>query len=200
MTVSYSTRYPLSRQAEEKLRKFPPDIQDALHKLLAMGMPEELVDKFGYKITMERRDTEQQYNSSQNRPNLSDLKQVDYLEQYNRADIELNQELQQSQLNQPSRETPKYKKTEIPKLSEDLCIQFIGGPKNSEQVFYKRKDYPQLSQGAIFTIMEDTPPLTLDETQNIIHSIVATYQYKLTFIPPNETSFSDAQIVVAIYQ
>lgn len=95
---------------------------------------------------------------------------------------------------------PKYNKTPVAPLPELVLIQFIGGPKNGEQIYYNWKENPDLKQGAIWNIVDELTPIKNWELNQPYHNVIQTLQYKLTFIPQSETPFSDAQIAIGIFQ
>lgn len=98
---------------------------------------------------------------------------------------------------------PNFNRTPIkapPPPPTEAIIQFIGGPKNAEQEYYTLTDHPYIQAGATFLVKLEQPPVLFDGdnlVQNQLHEVAT---YKLTFIPMSETSFSDAQIVIGIFQ
>lgn len=101
-----------------------------------------------------------------------------------------------------TRQTPTYTKTPIEPLPEFFCLHFIGGPKSGTEEFWPyRKNYDLIQQGKFFTIAMESPlPPTITESGEITTHQIESYTYKPTFIPRSETPFSDAQIVVCIFQ
>lgn len=88
---------------------------------------------------------------------------------------------------------------------KNICIQFIGGPYNGEQRVvprdFTRKDNSKIriQQGDIYPIEEPGQPF-FDNDGNLCEGLLTVWRYKLTFIPINETQFSDEQIVIGILQ
>lgn len=98
----------------------------------------------------------------------------------------------------PVKENHKGVKTmAVPPAPTHLCVQLIGGPFNAEQRILPRDG--KLQQGSYYKI-EDQQPAIIDEKGNLIAGILLIYRYKLTFIPPSETPFSDEQIVIGLFQ
>jgi hypothetical protein len=100
--------------------------------------------------------------------------------------------------------TPKdHVKQTIAPLPEDILVQFIGGPANAEQKYYQRKNL-QLKDGDLlaYVVKTDLPPIQLDENNNIQFKVTETEPvwYKLTHVPLDQTPFSNAEIVIAIFQ
>jgi len=98
---------------------------------------------------------------------------------------------------------PHYNRTPIkapPPLPTEAIIQFIGGPKNAEQEYYTLADHPYIQQGATFLVKLEQPAVLFDGDNLVRNGINEVATYKLTFIPMSETSFSDAQIVIGIFQ
>lgn len=88
----------------------------------------------------------------------------------------------------------------VQKPPENFLLQFIGGPKNSKQVYYNYREYFNIiHQGAFFNIAVPLPP-SLNPDNSIRASRIEEYRYKLTFIPTSETPFSEDQIVIGIFQ
>lgn len=98
-----------------------------------------------------------------------------------------------------SKQTPKFTKTPIPAVPSTLCVQYIGGPLNGEQKFLEAKDHPEYRQGVVVRVGMFEPIKAYNDP-NEGPIAIETYNYKLTFIPPSETQFSDAQIVIALFQ
>lgn len=96
----------------------------------------------------------------------------------------------QHRLNQQKRT---FTKTPIAAPPEQLMLQYIGGPKNGEQEYFNWKACPFLQQGKIY--FTGIPGSSTPQ-----HQVILEAAYKLTFIPMNETPFSDAQIVIAVFQ
>lgn len=100
-------------------------------------------------------------------------------------------------------EGPKFNRTPIQAPSppaEEVIMQYIGGPKNAEQEYLTWAEHPQLQQGAMWMVKLDAPPARFDGDNLIPPPAGEIAVYKLTFIPMAETPFSDAQIVVGIFQ
>jgi hypothetical protein len=100
---------------------------------------------------------------------------------------------------QPNLQKPNYRATPILAPPENLLIQFIGGPKNGDQEYFNWKAHPYLQNGAIFDLALPQP-FQLGPDDTLEPGICEIARYKLTFIPPAETPFSDAQIVIGIFQ
>lgn len=104
----------------------------------------------------------------------------------------------------PSTIQPTYSKRTIKPLSLIVLLQFIGGPMNTQQFYRNRSEFPLPIDGAIYKHKVRTSfDIQLDENNNIIsHKAEETVLvlYRLTFIPPDQTPFSEEQIVLALYQ
>lgn len=101
------------------------------------------------------------------------------------------------------KQTTKYNTTIIKPPSEDYLIQFLGGPVNAEQRFYKRKDYPAIQNGAIWSIRLMMPLAEFNfdgDNLSVKESTEEYASYKLIFLPPEETPFSEAQVILGIFQ
>lgn len=93
-------------------------------------------------------------------------------------------------------------------MPEFLCSQFIGGPKNAMQEYWPYRKHPEIRDGAEFSLYMKEPltymPLSASplNTQELTTQIYTnqTIRYKAVFIPLYQTPFSDAQIVIAVFQ
>lgn len=91
----------------------------------------------------------------------------------------------------------KFRETKIspPALFEDFLIQFIGGPFNAQQKYFKRGQNSQIHPNAIWRMAILEPLHSFHDAEYF-----QTADYLLTFIPQNQTPFSDAQIIIGIFQ
>lgn len=79
---------------------------------------------------------------------------------------------------------------------EFVCIHYIGGPKNCEQEYFNWKARPEIQNQTIFR----TISLTREDPLSAYNIPYETVAYKLTFIPMDQTPFSDAQIAIGVFQ
>lgn len=84
----------------------------------------------------------------------------------------------------------------IPPPPAEYLVTFIGGPFNATQRTILRKDIP-LDNGQTFRAPGES--ITRYHTDKEPEHIFETFDYRLTFIPTNETTFTDAQCVVAVF-
>ena len=89
-----------------------------------------------------------------------------------------------------------YNRTILPPPPEHYLLQYIGGPFNGEQEYLVCKDHPSIENQSRFT-KAVTPPLDLNNLGK--PSPLETFTYTLTFIPSDQTPFSEAQVVIALF-
>jgi len=95
---------------------------------------------------------------------------------------------------------PTYTQTAIKPPPEFFCIQYIGGPKNSMQDFLKyRENFNTIKDHALYRVLMSEPLRAYDPIDKPA-TMLESFTYNLTLIPLSETPFSDAQIVIALFQ
>lgn len=101
-----------------------------------------------------------------------------------------------------TRKTTTVTKTPVEPLPEFFCLHFIGGPKSGTEEYWKYKENANLiEQGKTFQVrMPSIEPVFIAENGDVTVPNAEAYNYKATFIPKSETPFSDAQIVVCVFQ
>lgn len=95
-----------------------------------------------------------------------------------------------------------YQSTVI-KPPGQVLIQYIGGPKNAEQEYLEYRSFQGISDGTLLTIRNQIfEPPTIDQNGLISNITRGMHEmiYRITYIPMDQTPFSDAQIIVAIFQ
>ena len=93
---------------------------------------------------------------------------------------------------------PTYTQRSLAKMPERVCIQYIGGPKNAMQEFKEWKKQPHIQDGKTFTVAMDVPLPDSQHFQDTAY--IEQYNYLSVFLPMDQTPFSDAQIVIAVFQ
>lgn len=100
-----------------------------------------------------------------------------------------------------ARRTVKYSAHVIPPPPTQALIQFIGGPKNAEQEYVPYVDYIPGAEHRIAMVSQMASIEYLpDGSLRNIPAVREYMIYKLTPIPLDQTPFSDAQIVIALFQ
>jgi hypothetical protein len=98
----------------------------------------------------------------------------------------------------PTYSRPTYTKTVLPSFSGTYIVTFLGGPKNGTQEFIEAAKHPYIEDGKIWLI-----PI-LENTSTEFHNPALarndTYRYKTVFIPQNETTFTEAICILALFQ
>lgn len=93
---------------------------------------------------------------------------------------------------------PNYTQTPIKPPPEFFCLQYIGGPRNAQQEFLDyRQNITTIQDGGRYdTVCSE--PLQLPSAER--DTMMEIFHYKTVFIPLDQTLFSDAQIVIALFQ
>jgi len=91
---------------------------------------------------------------------------------------------------EPVRMRPTYQYQKPPPPPTHYLIQYIGGPFNAQQEFFEVAKNNNIRQGALWEKLDYSPDLRPSRY----------YRYKLTFVPQSETPFSDAQVIIGIFQ
>lgn len=83
-----------------------------------------------------------------------------------------------------------------------FCVQYIGGPNNSEQEFREYAVHREtIREGTIYRITVPTTQGHILPSGRYISPILETFSYLLTFVPMAQTPFlGNTQLVIAIYQ
>jgi len=87
-----------------------------------------------------------------------------------------------------------YRQTKLPPPPTHYLIQYIGGPFNAQQEFLSVEENLNIRQGLVWSKVDLSPQFGPNQGKS------QSFQYKLTFIPQSETPFSDAQVIVGIFQ
>lgn len=103
----------------------------------------------------------------------------------------------------PTQTGSTYTKTPIKPPPENVLLQYIGGPKNGEQEYlnWVLNDHIQnlgTHQVSLDNGWSVVPVAGFLNPKTDYTALVAIY--RLTFVPMEQTPFSDAQIVIAIFQ
>lgn len=114
----------------------------------------------------------------------------------------LKQEYQAMMDQAATRRTVKYSTHVIPSPPAQALIQFIGGPKNAEQEYMPYGALPNPVDIMKFSSSVSLPSIEIenDGTLKTIPGTVEYALYRMTPIPMDQTPFSDAQIIVAVFQ
>lgn len=114
----------------------------------------------------------------------------------------LKQEYQAIMDQTATRRTVKCSTRIIPSPPAQALIQFIGGPKNAEQEYMPYGALPNPVDIMKFSSSVSLPSIEIenDGTLKTIPGTVEYALYRMTPIPMDQTPFSDAQIIVAVFQ
>lgn len=126
----------------------------------------------------------------------------DYLTSDTATGQRLKQEYQAMMDQAASRRTVKYSTHVIPPPPTQCLIQFIGGPKNAEQEYIPYNTLPNPVDLMTFNTNVALPTIETGKDGSI-RTIPGTSEsavYRMTPIPMEQTPFSDAQIIVAVFQ
>lgn len=108
----------------------------------------------------------------------------------------------QHEQNQFIRKHPNLTQRLITPLPEFLCLHFIGGPKNASQEFWNyRNNASIVFPEKVFEVRVEEPiSPNISENGDVNLPKIEQFSYKAVFIPVDQTPFSDAQIVICVFQ